>query len=67
MKTNMGKTDRMLRIVAALVIITLYLTGVLSGTITTVLLVIAAAFIITSFVGVCPLYLPFKINTQKKP
>jgi hypothetical protein len=31
-----------------------------------VALIVAAAFIITGFVGFCPLYKPFGISTRKK-
>lgn len=61
----MGNTDRLLRIIAAIVIAVLSFTGVLQGTWGIVLLVLAAVFVLTSFVSFCPLYLPFKINTRK--
>ena len=63
MKTNMGNTDRLVRTVIALVIAGLYYTGILSGTLGIVLLVLAVVFLLTSFVRFCPLYLPFGINT----
>lgn len=61
----MGSTDRLLRIVAAIVIAALYFTGVLHGTLGIVLLVLAGVFVLTSFVSFCPLYLPFGIRTRK--
>ncbi len=61
----MGSADRLLRIVAAIVIAALYFTGVLHGTLGIVLLVLAGVFVLTSFVGFCPLYLPFGIRTRK--
>jgi hypothetical protein len=66
MKTNMGKFDRIFRILVAIVIAVIYFNGVISGALATVLLVIAFAFVLTSFVGVCPLYLPFGLSTRKK-
>ena len=66
MKTNMGMIDRMIRIVIAIVIIALYYTNVISGVLAIVLLVFSGIFLLTSFVGVCPLYLPFGFSTQKK-
>lgn len=66
MTKNMGNADRVLRIIAALAIIALYYGGMLSGWLTTVLLIVAVAFIVTSFISWCPLYLPFGINTRKK-
>lgn len=65
MKKNMGGLDRGLRILAAIVIAILYYTGVLSGTLAIILLVLAGVFIITSFISFCPLYYPFKISTKK--
>jgi len=66
MKKNMGNTDRIIRIVAALVIIALYYTGTINGTIAIIGLILSAIFIFTSFVSFCPLYLPFGISTRKK-
>ena len=66
MKKNMGGTDRIIRILIALIISVLFYTGTISGTVGIVLLVLAAVFLLTSFVKFCPLYLPFGINTCKK-
>lgn len=66
MKANMGTADKVIRIAIALVIIALYYTGQLSGTMAIVLLVFAGIFIATSFISFCPLYLPFSFSTRKK-
>jgi K+-transporting ATPase A subunit len=66
MKTNMGKFDRVFRIIVALVIAALYFNGIISGTLAIILMILAAVFVLTSFVGVCPLYLPFGLSTKKK-
>ena len=66
MKANMGLVDRVIRIALALLISALYFTNVISGTTAIILLVIAAIFILTTFVAFCPLYSPFKISTRKK-
>jgi Protein of unknown function (DUF2892) len=66
MKLNMGKVDRVLRVAAALVIVVLYFAGMINGTVAVILLAVAAIFMATSWVGVCPLYLPFNISTCKK-
>lgn len=66
MNQNMGTEDRIIRIVAALGIGVLYYTGVISGLIAIVLSVLAIVFLVTSFVAVCPLYLPFGISTKRK-
>ena len=65
MKQNMGGLDRGIRIVAAIVIVVLYFTNQISGTLAIILGVVALAFVVSSFTGVCPLYFPFKISTKK--
>lgn len=65
MKSNVGTTDKVIRILVALIIAGLYFAGVLSGTVAIVMLILAGVFILTSFIGFCPLYLPFGISTKK--
>ena len=65
MKKNMGTTDRLFRIVLAIVIGALYFTDTISGTLGIVLLVLAGVFLLTSFVSFCPLYAPFGLSTCK--
>ncbi|QSE95887.1 YgaP family membrane protein [Fulvivirga lutea] len=66
MKPNMGKADRIIRIIIALLIGYLYYTGVLSGTVAIILGILAVIFVATSFISFCPLYLPFGLSTRKK-
>ena len=66
MKANMGKVDRVIRILVAIVISYLYYSGVLSGTVAIVLGILAVIFVATSFISFCPLYLPFGLSTRKK-
>lgn len=66
MKKNMGATDKMIRFALAIIVIILYFTNTISGALAIVLGTFAMAFILTSFIGFCPLYLPFGINTRKK-
>ena len=63
MKANMGSMDRIIRIVLAVVLAALYFSGVISGTLGTILVVVAAIFALTSLVSFCPLYLILGINT----
>jgi hypothetical protein len=65
MKMNMGTADRTVRILIALIILALYFTGRISGTLAIVLGIIAIAFLLTSLIGWCPSYLPFGISTRK--
>ncbi|HKJ28411.1 MAG TPA: DUF2892 domain-containing protein [Anaerolineales bacterium] len=65
MKTNMGKTDRVLRVIVAAIFAVLYFTGIVGGTLGIILLVLGGIFLATSLVSFCPLYLPFKFSTKK--
>jgi len=62
----MGTADRVIRILIAAVVISLYFANVINGTIAIVLLAISGIFILTSFISFCPLYLPFGISTKGK-
>jgi hypothetical protein len=66
MKANMGTVDKAIRILVAIVIAALYFTNQITGVVATILLVLAAAFILTSFVSFCPLYVPLGISTKKE-
>lgn len=66
MKANMGTVDKVVRILAAVGIVALYFGNVISGTVAIVLLVFAGAFIVTSMISFCPLYLPFGLSTRPK-
>ena len=66
MKKNMGTIDRIIRILLAIVIIILYITGSITGFAAIILGFLAIVFIITSMIGFCPLYVPFKISTIGK-
>jgi hypothetical protein len=66
MTNNMGSLDKVIRFVIAALVVVLYFTNVINGTLGVVLLVLAAVFVLTSFISFCPLYLPFGINTNSK-
>ncbi len=66
MNTNMGKVDRIVRAIIAVIFGILYFTGVISGTTGIILLIVGIVFLLTAFIGFCPLYLPFGFNTCKK-
>ena len=66
MKKNKGNADRIIRTVLAVVVAFLYFTNQITGTAAIILGIIAIAFLLTSLVGFCPLYTPFKISTRKK-
>jgi hypothetical protein len=63
MKKNVGSTDKVIRIVLAIVFAALYFTGTVSGTLGYVLLGLAGVFVLTSLVSFCPLYALVGLNT----
>jgi len=65
MKKNIGNADKIIRLIVAAIIVTLFFTNIVSGILGIVLLVLAGVFVLTSFVSFCPLYAPFKISTCK--
>ena len=66
LKKNMGTLDRIIRLVIAAVVAILYFTGNLSGLAAVILGILAIIFVVTSFVGFCPGYLPFGLTTRKQ-
>lgn len=66
MKKNMGLADRIIRMTIAAVIFVLYYTKLINGTTASILGVVALAFVATSFISFCPLYLPFGLSTREK-
>lgn len=66
MKTNMGATDKTIRILIAVIIGVMYFTNIISGTTAIILGILAIVFVLTSLISFCPLYLPFGINTSNK-
>lgn len=66
MKKNMGSADKIIRLIIAAVIVLLYFTGVITGTLGIVLLVFAGVFVLTSLVGFCPLYTLLGLSTCTK-
>ena len=65
MQKNMGTVDRLLRTTIALAVAALYFTNQITGTAALILGAFAVIFLVTSFVGFCPLYAPIKLSTRK--
>ena len=61
----MGTIDKVIRIVVAAIILVLYFTHVITGTLAVVLLILAGILVVTSLVGTCPLYMLFGLSTRK--
>ncbi len=63
---NMGTIDRIVRLVAVVIIVALYFTGQLTGLAAIILAIVAVVLLLTSIISWCPAYLPFGISTCKK-
>jgi hypothetical protein len=66
MKKNVGTIDKVVRILVALVVLVLYLTNVISGTLGIILLAVGAVLLITALINFCPIWLALGISTGKK-
>ena len=65
MKKNMGSTDKIIRVILALIFSALYFTETVEGVLGLVLLGLGAVFVLTSVVSFCPLYILFGLSTCK--
>lgn len=65
MKKNMSSADRLIRLIISAILVTLYFTGTVGGTLGIILLVLSGVFTITSIISFCPLYTIFGISTCK--
>jgi hypothetical protein len=63
MKKNMGTADRLIRVIIAAIIASLYFSGTLTGTLGLVLLVLSVIFVLTSLISFCPIYAAFGFRT----
>jgi hypothetical protein len=66
MKQNVHIYDRLARILIALTVGGLYLSDQISGIAAIILGIVAIAFVITGFIGFCPIYYSLKFSTKKK-
>jgi hypothetical protein len=66
MKKNVGTIDKAIRILIAVVVVVLYFTNVISGTLGIILLALSAIFVITSLLSFCPIWLALGLSTRKK-
>lgn len=63
MKKNLASADRAIRILLAVLFAYLYFGEWVTGTWGIVLVVLGAVFVLTSFIGFCPLYAIFGISS----
>ncbi len=66
MKKNVGNTDKLIRLVIALVIAVLYFADLISGTLAIILGIVALAMVATSLLNFCGLYSIFGFSTCEK-
>jgi hypothetical protein len=66
MKCNMGKKDRLIRIIISLIILAAHYIYYAVNGYYCVWANLAYIPLLTGIFGRCPLYYPFKINTNKK-
>lgn len=66
MKTNMGTADRMIRLLAAVVIVGVIINGALSGPATWVLGILAAVLLLTGSIKFCPIYRALNLSSARK-
>ena len=66
MKSNLGTTDKIIRIIIALVIGVLYFTNNITGYIGTILLIVAIILVLTVLINFCPLYFLLGLRSNKK-
>jgi len=63
---NVGNVDQIIRLVLAALIAVFYLSGILSGTIGIISLVVAAILLLTGIFRFCPLYAMLGLRTCPK-
>ncbi len=67
MKRNMGILDRIIRIAIVAAVVVLYFVHVLSPVASIILGVLALVFLLTSIIGMCPIWMALGISTKRKP
>ena len=65
MKKNVGTIDKMIRILIAVVVVVLYFTHVITGTLALILLAVSAVLVATSLLSFCPIWLALGLSTKK--
>lgn len=63
MKKNMGNTDRIIRLLLVIVLVTIYKSAALTGVPGLTMVGLSTAFFTTGFYGVCPFYSLLRLST----
>lgn len=66
MKKNLGITERIIRVLIAIVIAACFFTHIITGLVGVILLILAGIFVLTSFISFCPIWAVLGIHTNKK-
>lgn len=66
MKKNVGTVDSTIRIVAAIILLILFFTHVVHGTLGIIFLIVGLILLFTGLIRYCPLYGLFKCDTFLK-
>jgi hypothetical protein len=66
MKTNLGNLDRAIRMVAALVVASMYYAEIISGSLAIFLLIVAGILTLTGITGFSPMYRAFGLSSLRK-
>lgn len=65
MKTNVGTTDRIIRLLIAIGAFSIYYSGKLTGTAATIVFIVGILMAFTAWFRFCPLYALLRISTHK--
>ena len=66
MKKNMGSTDKTIRVVIAIALLIQIIMGRITGGIGIIVSIAAILFLVTSSIGICPLYTLLGKSTKEK-
>lgn len=64
MKKNVGKIDKIIRIIVAAILLILSLTKIITGVWSFLIIIISTTLLLTALINFCPLYGVCKINTK---
>lgn len=56
MKKNVGNIDKLIRVAVSIILLVLFFTNTITGTLGIIGLIIAGVFTLTAIVGTCPVY-----------
>jgi len=61
---NLGRSDRILRLVFSAIVIILFFLDVINGTLAAALLSLAVVLAVTALFSFCPIYRAFRLNSR---